>query len=223
MPNLRLVIADDHELIRRGLRDLLASQSEWQVVGEACDGVDAVEMAGSMTPDVIILDYFMPRLNGPAAAVQILEKLPKTKILVLTMDDSEQVIREVLETGVNGLVLKSDADSDLLAAIESVAQDRPYFGGKIAKIILGKYLTLHTEPVTKGHNREAKLTERERHVMRLLAEGMTSKQAATELRISVRTVETHRINMSRKLNFSSVADLVRYAIRNGIVTCLPLS
>jgi DNA-binding NarL/FixJ family response regulator len=219
MPNLRILIADDHELIRRGLRNLLASRPDWEVVGEACDGVEAVEMAKSVTPDVMIMDYFMPKQSGPEAAFLILEKLPKTKILVLTMDHSEQVIREVLQAGADGLVLKSDADRDLLAAIDSVAQDRPYFAGKIAKTILGRYLTGHAESITKGQHTETKLTERERHVMRLLAEGMTSKQAAIKLRISVRTVESHRINMSRKLNFNSVADMVRYAIRNGI-TCL---
>ena len=222
MPNLRLLIADDHELIRRGLRNLLASRPEWQVVGEACDGIEAVEMAGRLVPDVVILDYFMPRLNGPGAAIQIVEKLPTVKIVVLTMDDSEQVMREVLEARGGGLVLKGDADSDLLAAIESVAQDRTYFTGQVAKIILGRYLTGHSEALTKRGTKAPKLTERERHVMRLLVEGMTSKQAATQLQISVRTVESHRINISRKLNFRSVAGLVRYAIGNGIVNCYPV-
>ena len=217
MAELRLLIADDHKLIRRGLCDLLATQSGWKVVGEACYGLEAVEMAVSLRPDIVILDFFMPKLNGPGAAVQIVEKVPGTGIVVLTMDDSEQVIREVLQAGACGLVLKSDADRDLLEAVESVAENRHFFSTQVSKLILGRYLSFKPEPAMKVERTVTQLTDREREVMRLLAEGMTSREAAMQLQISIRTVESHRINISRKLSFSSIADLVRYAIRNGIV------
>jgi DNA-binding NarL/FixJ family response regulator len=217
MAELRLLIADDHKLIRRGLCDLLATQSGWKVVGEACNGLEAVEMAVSLRPDIVILDFFMPKLNGPGAAVQIVEKVPGTGIVVLTMDDSEQVIREVLQAGACGLVLKSDADRDLLEAVESVAENRHFFSTQVSKLILGRYLSFKPEPAMKVERTVTQLTDREREVMRLLAEGMTSREAAMQLQISIRTVESHRINISRKLSFSSIADLVRYAIRNGIV------
>jgi len=211
------MIADDHQLIRRGLRDLLTVQLGWQVVGEACNGVDAVQMAVNLRPDIAILDFWMPELNGLGAAAQIAEKVPETGVVVLTMHDSEQVIRKILQVGARGLVLKSDADRDLLEAVEAVAEHRHFFSARVAELILGGYLTGNTMSAMKGKRTITQLTEREREVMRLLAEGMTSKEAATHLQISTRTVESHRINISRKLDFSSIADLVRYAIRNGIV------
>jgi DNA-binding NarL/FixJ family response regulator len=217
MAELRILIADDHELIRRGLRDLLGTQSGWQVVGEACNGLEAVEMAVRLKPNIAILDFFMPQLNGPVAAAQILEKVPAVGVVVLTMDDSEQVIREVLQAGVRGLVLKSDADRDLLEAVQSVAENRHFFGARVAKRVLGGYLSGGQEPEMNVKKTATRLTGREREVMRLLAEGMTSREAAVQLNISIRTVESHRTNISRKLNLSSIADLVRYAIRNGIV------
>jgi DNA-binding NarL/FixJ family response regulator len=217
MAELRILIADDHELIRRGLRDLLSTQSGWQLVGEASNGIDAVEMAVSLKPDIAILDFSMPGLNGPEIAKQIVEKVPQTGVVVLTMHDSEQVIREVLHAGARGLVLKSDADRDLLAAVEVVAENRHFFASRVAELILREYLTGNTVPATTGKRTVSQLTEREGEVMRLLADGKTSKQVAMQLQISIRTVESHRINISRKLGFSSIADLVRYAIRNGIV------
>ncbi|MCU1223476.1 MAG: two component transcriptional regulator, LuxR family [Edaphobacter sp.] len=217
MAELRILIADDHELIRRGLRDLLSTQSGWQLVGEASNGIDAVEMAVSLKPDIAILDFSMPGLNGPEIAKQIVEKVPQTGVVVLTMHDSEQVIREVLHAGARGLVLKSDADSDLLAAVEVVAENRHFFASRVAELILREYLTGNTVPAITGKRTVSQLTEREDEVVRLLADGKTSKQVAMQLQISIRTVESHRINISRKLGFSSIADLVRYAIRNGIV------
>ena len=217
MAELKLLIADDHELIRRGLRNLLETQNEWRVVGDASNGVEAVELSLKLRPDVVILDFFMPKLNGAEAAAQIFDKLPGTAVVVLTMDDSDQVIRDVLRAGVRGLVLKSDADRDLLEAVKAVIEGRHFFTGKVTKQILGGYLTGGSEPATKAKKPGTMLTEREREVMRLLAEGMTSREVAGQLEISIRTVEAHRINISRKLSFSSIADLVRYAIRNGIV------
>ena len=216
MDELRILIADDHDLIRRGVRDLLAARSGWQVVGEACNGTDAVRKAVSLRPDIAILDFSMPELNGPGAAAQIAEKVPETGVVVLTMHDSEQVMREVLQAGARGLVLKSDADRDLLEAVEAVAKKRHFFTTRLSELVLGGYLA-GTATKEKEKKKVAQLTERECEVMRLLAVGMSSKEAATRLQISIRTVESHRINISRKLGFNSIAKLVHYAIRHGIV------
>jgi DNA-binding NarL/FixJ family response regulator len=216
MDELRILIADDHDLIRRGVRDLLAARSGWQVVGEACNGADAVRKAVSLRPDVAILDFSMPELNGPGAAAQIAEKVPETGVVVLTMHDSEQVMREVLQSGARGLVLKTDADRDLLEAVEAVARKRHFFTTRLSELVLDGYLTGFVAR-EKVKNKVAQLTERECEVVRLLADGMSSKEAATRLQISIRTVESHRINISRKLGFNSIAKLVHYAIRHGIV------
>ena len=216
MDELRVLIADDHDLIRRGVRDLLAARSGWQVVGEACNGADAVRKAVSLRPDVAILDFSMPELNGPGAAAQIAEKVPETGVVVLTMHDSEQVMREVLQSGARGLVLKTDADRDLLEAVEAVARKRHFFTTRLSELVLDGYLA-GTVAKEKVKNKVAQLTERECEVVRLLADGMSSKEAATRLQISIRTVESHRINISRKLGFNSIAKLVHYAIRHGIV------
>jgi DNA-binding NarL/FixJ family response regulator len=216
MDELRILIADDHDLIRRGVRDLLAARSQWQVVGEACNGAEAVQKAVSLRPNVAILDFSMPDLNGPGAAAQIAERVPETGVVVLTMHDSEQVMREVLQSGARGLVLKSDADRDLLEAVEAVARKRHFFTTRLSELVLGGFLT---GPAAKNKvkSKVPQLTERECEVVRLLADGMSSKEAATRLQISIRTVESHRINISRKLGFNSIAKLVHYAIRHGIV------
>src|SRR5882757_9542781 len=216
MDELRVLIADDHDLVRRGVRDLLATRNGWQVVGEACDGADAVRQAVALRPDIAILDFSMPELNGPGAAAQIAEKVPETGVVVFTMHDSEEVMREVLQAGARGLVLKSDADRDLLEAVEAVSKKRHFFTTRMSERVLGGYLA-GTAPKEKEKNRVAQLTERECEVMRLLAGGMSSKEAATRLQISIRTVESHRINISRKLGFNSIAKLVHYAIRHGII------
>ena len=214
MAELRILVADDHQLIRRGLRDLLTTQGGWQVVGEASNGLDAVEMAVKLRPDIAILDFSMPGLNGPEAAAFISSQVPDTGVIVLTMHDSESVIREVLRAGARGFVLKSDADRDLLLAVEAVAENRHFFAARVSQLITD-YLR-GGKVSAETSKKSALLTEREHEVMRLLADGMSSKEVATLLQISIRTVESHRINMSRKLGFNSVADLVRYAIRNGI-------
>jgi len=214
---LRILIADDHELIRRGVRNLLASRPDWEVVGEASNGVEAVDKAASLQPDIAVLDFSMPDLDGPEAAAQIAIKSPATAIIVLTMHDSENVIRQVLRVGAQGMVLKSDADRDLLSAIEAVAAHRHFFATVVTERFLGQYFAGERLAPANRRNIKVQLTTREREVMCLLANGSTSKEAALRLKISIRTVESHRINMKRKLGLSSVADLVRYAIRNGII------
>jgi DNA-binding NarL/FixJ family response regulator len=217
MDKLRVLIADDHDLIRRGVRALLATRTGWQVVGEACNGADAVEKAVSLRPDVAILDFSMPELNGPGATAQIAARVPETGVVVLTMHESEQVMREVLQAGALGMVLKSDADRDLLEAVEAVAKKRHFFTQRLSELVLGGYLAGAAAATVKEKSRVAQLTERECEVIRLLADGMSSKEAATRLQISIRTVESHRININRKLGFNSIANLVHYAIRHGIV------
>ena len=217
MNELRVLIADDHHLIRRGVRDLLTTRAGWQVVGEACNGTDAVQKAVSLRPDVAILDFSMPELNGPGAAAQIVKQAPETGVVVLTMHDSEQVMREVLQAGARGLVLKSDADRDLLEAVDAVAKKRHFFTTRLSELVLGGYLAGTSAAKMKLKNKVGQLTQREREVMRLLADGLSSKQTAGQLQISTRTVESHRININRKLGFNSIANLVHYAIRHGIV------
>lgn len=214
MPDLRILIADDHELIRRGVRNLISLRGGWKVVGEACDGADAVEQAESLRPDVAIIDFSMPKLDGPAAASQIAQVSPDTSVVVLTMHDSNHVIREVLRSGAKGLVLKTDADQDLIEAVEAVAQKRHFFTKRVADVVLEGYLTGRA---AHAKEEKVKLTTREREILSLLADGVASKQIALKLKISVRTVESHRIHINRKLGFGSVAELVRYAIRHGIV------
>lgn len=217
MNELRVLIADDHHLIRRGVRDLLTTRGGWQVVGEACNGTDAVQKAVSLRPDVAILDFSMPELNGPGAAAQIVKQAPETGVVVLTMHDSEQVMREVLQAGARGLVLKSDADRDLLEAVDAVAKKRHFFTTRLSELVLGGYLAGTSAAKMKLKNKVGQLTQREREVMRLLADGLSSKETAGQLQISTRTVESHRININRKLGFNSIANLVHYAIRHGIV------
>ena len=212
---LRILVADDHEVVRKGLVALL-QQRDWQVCGEAAEGRDAVEKALQLKPDVIILDLGMPNLNGLEATRQILKANPQARILILTLHDSDQVVREVLNAGARGFLLKSDAARDLVAAVEALGQDKTYFTSRVAAMVLEGFLKAG-EPgaaPTPGRNR---LTPREREVVQLLAEGKSTKEVAVSLGLSVKTAETHRSNIMRKLQLHSVSDLVLYAVRNNIV------
>ena len=216
---LRILIADDHELARRGIRSLLESHPDWEVCGEAKDGREAVELANGTKPDVILLDIGMPNLNGLEAARQILAASPEVAILILTMQDSDQVVREVLRAGARGFLLKSDAGHDLVAAVEALQLQRTFFTTRVSQMVLEGFLE-RDKP--DGHHARRDdsddvLTGREREVIQLLAEGKTSKEVAVTLNLSVKTAETHRTNLMRKLDLHSVADLTRYAVRNGIV------
>jgi DNA-binding NarL/FixJ family response regulator len=212
----RMLVADDHEVVRRGLFYLLKTQPDCEICGEAADGREAVEKAQKLRPDVVILDIGMPRLNGLEATRQILKILPDTKILILTLHDSDQIVREVLDAGARGFLLKSDAARDLVAAIEALRRDEIYFTPKVASMVLNGYL--HRDPLpVAGNESRGRLTPREREIVQLLAEGKSSKEVAATLGLSVKTAETHRSNIMRKLDLHSVSDLVLYAVRNNIV------
>jgi len=211
---LRILIADDHEVARRGIRSLLEGHPGWEICGEAKDGREAVELATALRPDVFLLDIGMPNLNGLDAARQILTLIPDARILILTIHDSEQVVREVLAAGARGFLLKSDAGRDLIAAVEALQNRRTFFTPRVAQMMLDGYLRPHSD--TDASN-QCVLTPREREVIQLVAEGKTTKEIATALHLSVKTAETHRTNLMRKLDLHSVADLTLYAVRNGIV------
>jgi DNA-binding NarL/FixJ family response regulator len=220
---LRILIADDHEVARHGIRSLLEAHPGWEVCAEAKDGREAVELASTVNPDLILLDIGMPNLNGLEAARQILASSSHIPILILTMHDSDNVVREVLRAGARGFLLKSDAGRDLVAAVEALQLNRTFFTTKVSQMVLEGYLD-RDDPESRedGHEKKegdsaAVLTSREREVIQLLAEGKTSKEVAVALHLSVKTAETHRTNLMRKLGLHSVADLTRYAVRNGIV------
>ena len=212
MRPLRILVADDHEVVRRGVRVLLEGRPGWQVCDEAADGREAVEKTARLRPDVVILDIGMPVLNGLEAARQVRKASPESEVLILTMHESEQVIREVLAAGARGYVLKSDAGRNLVNAVEALGRHKTFFTPLVAEIVLQGFLDDQGE-----RSEPSALTDREREVVQLLAEGRGNKEVARTLGISVRTAETHRTNIMRKLGCHSFSDLVRYAIRNNII------
>jgi DNA-binding NarL/FixJ family response regulator len=213
----RILVADDHEVVRRGLCALLRNQPDWDVCGEAKDGRDAVEKVLLLKPEVVILDIGMPNLNGLEATRQILKANPQVKVLILTLHDSDQVVQEVLNAGARGFLLKTDAARDLVVAVEALRRNKIYFTPKVAAMVLDGYLRPQ-EPDTVAQARARnRLTPREREIVQLLAEGKSSKEVAVALGLSVKTAETHRSNIMRKLDLHSVSDLVLYAVRNNIV------
>jgi DNA-binding NarL/FixJ family response regulator len=214
---VRVLVADDHEIVRRGLRALIEEQPNWEVAAEACDGRDAVEKAKQTRPDISILDISMPSLNGLEAARQIVRSVAQTKVLILTVHDSDPLIQEVLEAGARGYLLKSDAGTDLVAAVEALRRNKTFFTPKIAKMVLDGYLDRRPKADVPQGKAGSRLTPRQREIVQLLAEGKSSKEVASALNLSVKTAETHRANIMRKLDCHSVAEVVRYAIRNHIV------
>jgi DNA-binding NarL/FixJ family response regulator len=211
---LRIVVADDHEIVRQGIRALLQGHPGWEVCGEAANGREAVEKTTQLKPDIVILDIGMPSLNGLDATRQILHDDPQAKVLILTMHESEQVVREVLEAGARGYLLKSDAGRDLTAAVEALQRNKTFFTSKVAEMVLENFRKGKTRTETPV---KEVLTAREREVVQLLAEGKSTKEVAVVLGLSVKTAETHRSNVMRKLGIHSVSELVLYAVRNNIV------
>ncbi|MFQ5927245.1 MAG: response regulator [Terriglobia bacterium] len=210
----RILIADDHEIVREGLVRILESIRDVEVVAQCATGREAVTRALALKPDIAILDITMPELNGLEATRQILLKSPKTEILILTVHESEQLAQDVLETGAKGYLLKSDATADLLTALALLRQHRPFFTSRVARLVLENF---RQAPRQAARPQGRPLTPREREILQLLAEGYTNKEVASRLNISVKTAETHRANIMRKLDLHSLSELVRYAIRNNLI------
>src|SRR5437868_11149289 len=207
---LRILVADDYELVRRGICSILKKQPTWTVCGEASDGLQAVQMAKELHPDIVILDIGMPGINGLDATRKILEHNRDQRVLVLTVNNSERLIREVLSAGARGFVLKSDAAHDLVNAVQALEQHRTFFTPKVQDI-------LDNYSAPSNVNAVPALTIREREVLQLIAEGKTTREVATVLGCSVKTAETHRNNFMQKLHLHSASEVVLYAIRNQII------
>lgn len=215
MSNIRIIIADDHEIVRQGVRNLVENEGDMEIVGEATVGRDAVDLVGRFNPDVAILDISMPGLNGIEAARQIVKSGAKTHILMFTMHEAEQLVHEVFSAGAKGYLLKSDAGRHLVSAIRTVAKGSHYFSSRLSEVIFESFL--HREVPHLPSESQPKPSSREREIIQLLAEGKSNKEVASTLGISVKTAETHRAAIMRKLGLHSISELVRYAIRNHII------
>jgi len=210
-PIRRILIVDDHDAVRRGVRQLLEATPYYQVVGEAADGRRGLELARETRPDIAILDYSVPELNGLDLSHALKREFPRIEIVIYTMHDREDIVMEILRAGVRGFVLKSDTERHLIAALDALSIRRPYFSGAISDALLEQFLE------SKPHPTGGSLTHREREVVQQVAEGRINKQIAARLNISVKTVETHRASAMRKLKLKTTADLVRYAVRNQLI------
>ncbi|HEV7258883.1 MAG TPA: response regulator transcription factor [Bosea sp. (in: a-proteobacteria)] len=208
---VRVLIADDHDIVRRGVRSIIESRPGWEVVAEAQDGREALDLALETKPDIAIVDYSIPAMNGAQLTRQICSESPETQVLIFSTHDGDVLIREVLTAGARGFLVKSDADRTILAALDALARRQPYFTAHISETLLKHYLS---QP---GGGETGTLTPREREVVQLIAEGNSSKEASRILNISLKTVETHRSAVMHKLHLSTTAALVRYAVRNRIV------
>ena len=216
MKTVRILIADDHDLMRRGVRTLLEPHPGWEICGEATTGREAVAKAEQLKPSIVILDISMPDLNGVDAAKRIKKVSPDTEVLIFSAHYSDQLIREILEAGVRGYIVKSDSDRDLVIAVESLSKKKPFFTSRATEVMLTSFSDGGPKQDPSEPLRD-RLTTREREIVQLLAEGKSSKEVASSLNISVKTAETHRANIMRKLQIHTVSELVRYAIRNQIV------
>ena len=213
MTQARILVADDHDIVRRGLRAVLEAEEGWTVCYEATNGREAVARTRELAPDVAVLDVSMPELNGLEACRQIVKTVPRTEVLVLTMHESEEVVREVLAAGASGYVLKSDAGHHLVAAVAALLRGEPFFSSRVAALVVQGY----GGRASAGDELRRPLTDRERQIVQLLAEGRSNKEVAAALGISVKTAEAHRANIMRKLGAHSIGEVVRYAIRNRMV------
>ena len=213
---LRILLADDHEIFRHGLRSMLRTRNGWEVCAEAADGQDAVEQARRLRPDVVIMDVTMPKMNGLEATRQIRKAMPRCEVLILTMHHSESLAREVFAAGARGYVLKSNAGDMVVSAVESLRLHKPFFCPEVSDLVLKAYIG-ESGDESRRASPLAVLTPRERELVQLIAEGKSTKEAAESLGISEKTAETHRANVMHKLDIHSVSEIVRYAIRNKLI------
>ena len=214
---VRILLADDHEVVRQGLASLLSQRQDWQVCAEAANGREAVRFAVKHRPDVAIIDLSMPELNGLETTRQIRHEVPETEVLVFSMYENEQFVRDLLAAGARGYVLKSDVITQLFVAVETVARHKPFFTSDVAEKVLKGFLRLNDLSLEEG-GAPSVLSAREREIVQLLAESKSNKEVSTLLGISVKTVQTHRATIMRKLGINSIVDLVHYAIRNNLVS-----
>jgi len=216
MEPIRVLIADDHQVMRRGVRAVVEMQAGWEVCGEASTGREAVELVQRLRPQIVVMDVSMPELNGLEATRQIRKLSPATEVLMFTGHETEELVREVFEAGARSYILKTDGREALEAALRALSIHKPYFTTKVGEILFARFLDAKAH--SEEGSTEGRLTEREREVVQLLAEGASNKEAAHTLGISVKTIETHRAAVMKKLKFKSFSDLIRYAIRNHIIS-----
>jgi DNA-binding NarL/FixJ family response regulator len=212
---IRVLLADDHEFVRKGIRGLLSGKRKWRVVGEARDGTEAVEKARKLKPDIVILDIDMPKMNGLEATPRIREAVPHAKIVILTLHESGEMVRQALEAGARGLVLKSDLADRLITALIEISHNKLFLTPKVSEIVMQEFLQ-RDNASKQASAGDVKPSERETAVIRLLSEGKANKQIASELGISVRTAEAHRANVMKKLGLNSLAELIHYALQHGL-------
>jgi RNA polymerase sigma factor (sigma-70 family) len=216
MKKIRVLIADDHGIVRKGLRLQLEQNKSFEVVGEAADGRDALRMAEELVPDVVIMDIAMPNLNGIQATAQMVKKSPQIGVIILSMFSDETYLTRTLSAGAKGYLLKESADADLDNAVRAVAEGKPFFSADITKTLLEDYMRqLQQRGLEDSYDL---LTEREKEILQLLAEGKSNKDIASMLNLSVNTVETHRTRIMQKLNLHSAAEIVLYAVRKRIIS-----
>ena len=215
MKTVRILLADDHKVVRQGTRALLSAVPEWEIVGEADNGRDAVSLTAELKPDIVILDISMPELNGLDATRQIKKKSPETEVLIFTGQETEELVHDVFDSGARSYVMKTDAADHLIDAIKALSEHKHFFTSRISEIVFARYI--QEKGTLEGAPEKSRITDREREIVQLLAEGKSSKEIATILGISVRTVETHRAAIMKKLGLKSFSELIRYAVRNKII------
>ena len=216
MAKLRILLADDHEVVRRGIRSVLQMHPDWEVCAEASNGREVVEQTLRLRPDIVLIDISMPEMNGLEATRRIVQQIPDQRVLILTMHDNERLFHDVIQAGAKGVLLKTDASRDLIQAVEALQQHKMFLTGKLARARISGRTRAH-DPLA-----QETLTPRELEVTRLLAEGKSSKQIGMALSISIKTAQTHRSNIMRKLDIHSTSELVLYAARSNIIRVLPL-
>ena len=209
---VRILLADDHDVVRRGLKALLQECPGWEICGEALSGRNAVDLARELQPDIAIVDLMMPDLNGLETTRQIRKASERTQVLIFTMHHDESLVHEVLDAGARGYLLKTDAEPHIVTAVETLLRRQPYFSAQVSETVLEGFLRSGRQATIA--TAAPRLTAREREIMQLLAEGHRNKQIAQDLGISIKTVETHRTTLMRKIGIKSIVELVRYAVRN---------